>query len=251
MLNESPSASSGRPNGAGEPVRHRVERHLTQANVFRVRGLLEDAIQEVHRALDLVPTDAGAHELLGDLLMDTGDSEGATEEYREALRLAPDRGKLEEKLGVAILAAQGLNIPEGHHESVLPLAADDPMVKRRPVIAAFSSMILPGLGQCYNGEYLKGGLIFLGVSLGIALMWASLRELFAAAFSHSTNSYFYLQREFQSWGTGRLLWVLFWGLESVGCWTYSLIDAPLVATRQVESVLRGRKKPEAHTGLQA
>ena len=49
--------------------------------------------------------------------------------------------------------------------------------KRDPWFAAFSSLLLPGSGQCYNHDWVKGGINLVGIAGWITLMsYTELRD---------------------------------------------------------------------------
>lgn len=76
-----------------------------------------------------------------------------------------------------------------------------------PLGAFVRSLIVPGLGQIYNGQGLKGALLFTGSLTGaLGVLW------FADAFGSDAVGW-----------TGVTLFA--------GCYLYSLIDAPAVASR--------------------
>ena len=64
----------------------------------------------------------------------------------------------------------GAEIPEGQPGRCLKCGADlttSSGAKKQPVLAAVLSLIIPGPGQAYNGNALKG----IGIFLGIAILW--------------------------------------------------------------------------------
>ena len=78
------------------------------------------------------------------------------------------------------------------------------------VAGAFArSLIVPGLGQMYNGDGLKGGLLFSGCLLG--LLGATV----------GANALYWIEDEVVISSVALI----------AGCYFYSLIDAPLTASR--------------------
>lgn len=78
------------------------------------------------------------------------------------------------------------------------------------VAGAFTrSLIVPGLGQMYNGEGLKGGLLFSGCLLG--LVGATV----------GANALYWIEEEVVISSVALI----------AGCYLYSLIDAPMTASR--------------------
>lgn len=49
--------------------------------------------------------------------------------------------------------------------------------KRNPFLAAFLSLICPGLGQMYNGE-LRKGIIYIGIAILLSIFWFTCQPLF-------------------------------------------------------------------------
>lgn len=78
------------------------------------------------------------------------------------------------------------------------------------VAGAFTrSLIVPGLGQMYNGEGLKGGLLFSGCLVG--LLGATV----------GANALYWIEEEVVISSVALI----------AGCYLYSLIDAPMTASR--------------------
>jgi len=112
--------------------------------------------------------------------------------------------------GVAIRTAKngqyGPQIVSGGAVGVLEKGKSD----KDPYVAAFLSLVIPGLGQHYNGQYMKGlyqEALFVG---GILLMEDGLN-----------NELLSLEEAVGEIGLGVLLWV--------GVWVWSVIDAPISA----------------------
>ncbi len=61
----------------------------------------------------------------------------------------------------------GAEIPEGMLSKCPKCGVILTLVKRKPLLAAVLSLIIPGLGQSYNGNALKG----IGIFLGIPILW--------------------------------------------------------------------------------
>lgn len=149
----------------------RVDRLLTTAHVQRMRGNLEEARRACEEAVALDPECAAAHEMLGDLAAAREELEAAMKHYREAFRL-DGKPATEEK--IALLA---LRIDE-RKRGELSTGTRSPSGSRKrlnPSLACMLSMLFPGLGQLYNGEYRKG-LVF-------ALLWVLLLPNLYAVFS--------------------------------------------------------------------
>ena len=70
-------------------------------------------------------------------------------------------------MGSRFCKSCGAEIPEGTLSKCPKCGADLTLIKRQPLLAAVLSLIIPGLGQSYNGNALKG----IGIFLGIPILW--------------------------------------------------------------------------------
>lgn len=61
----------------------------------------------------------------------------------------------------------GAEIPAGRFDNCPKCGVVLALVKRKPLLAAALSLVIPGLGQSYNGNALKG----IGIFLGIPILW--------------------------------------------------------------------------------
>src|SRR5437588_10801481 len=68
-----------------------ADRQLTAANISRRRGLYKQAEKECRDALELIPSDAAALELYGDILQGTGRVDDAVFAYERAVKADPNR----------------------------------------------------------------------------------------------------------------------------------------------------------------
>jgi len=189
-----------------------------------MRGRFVEAEDKVREAVALAPGDPAALEMLGDLLAEKGSIAEAVALYQRALERGPGRAALEEKHArlVLILAEQQ------HERALAQLLLENPGRaasgrRRNPTHAFFLSAFLPGLGQIYNGEYLKGVLFLAGGFLSFLLGGESLlRLLFAASGSRVAPSG--LEAVF--------------GFLSFLLWVAAMVDAPVRAQRLSESAAR-------------
>ena len=99
-------------------------------------------------------------------------------------------------LGEAMTASAQEAHPQGH---------------KSPPLALALSVVLPGAGQVYNGDYLKGAVMFVGTAVAISASMLSLSDVFA------------LDDDTSDTGTHIL------GAVGVGLILWSWIDAPLSA----------------------
>jgi tetratricopeptide (TPR) repeat protein len=189
-----------------------------------MRGQYGDAEGKVREALALAPEDTAGLEMLGDLLAEKGSLQEAAGVYQRAIDRAPGRPALEEKHAQVVLA-----LGEQQHERALAqMLLENPRLAlsgrpSNPTFAFVLSAILPGMGQIYNGEYLKGALFLGGAFLTFLLGGEALvRLLFAASGSRVAPS-----------GIEAVF-----GFLSLLLWTASVVDAPVRARKRAESAAR-------------
>ena len=127
-----------------------AETILRDAAMLRRKEKFKDAEIKVREALQFVPKDAAALELLGDILQGVARTDEALATYKRALEADPKRSSAERKYGELLVLQQNWNV------------ADPEAVDRNPWFARLLSLILPGLGQFHNGEIVKG-VFFLGL----------------------------------------------------------------------------------------
>jgi tetratricopeptide (TPR) repeat protein len=124
-----------------------AEQLLREASIARRREKFREAEAKCRDAIALVPKDAAALELLGDLLQGVARTEEALAAYRRALEADPKRASAERKYGDLLARQQNWN------------AIDPEAVPKNPLVATMLSLLLPGSGQIYNGEWIKGTII--------------------------------------------------------------------------------------------
>ena len=81
----------------------------------------------------------------------------------------PDTAKFCEKCGAGLTAAAA---PPPREDTrvrgpVTSTGAGHPVTGKNPWVAVVLSFVIPGVGQFYNGDYKKGGLMLGGAILGI------------------------------------------------------------------------------------
>jgi len=203
----------------------KVRQLLGQATLARTRGqqgrgaagaspLLRQALQLTQEALRLDDQSWEAYELQGDVLMDLGRAQEGLASYRRARELHPDRMALEDKLARAALrtAARGHMLAQA--DLILAGKGRGGEGKRRSAYAALFSL-MPGLGQLYNGQLLKGAVI--GV-LMIACVALASQQLDVSSFRTSML------------GGVSPVWVVVIAL----LWVYAVVDAIVYASRSGE-----------------
>lgn len=217
----------------------KVRSLLSAAALCNRRLQWEEALKKCQEALALDSQSAEAHELVGDILQAMGNWDGALQSYKTAQALNPKRTVLEEKIGLVSIELDQMALREARREQ---LKADPSQLKweeRDPRVACLLSVLVPGLGQIYNRDYVKAGII-LGVFLGslTIFVWVFHGALDTVSaqvtFSRKLDA---LINYMQSWSALQLLGMLLNSLLPVGLWGYSLIEAPLRA-KQINRELR-------------
>jgi len=195
---------------------------LAQVSVLRARGQLDQAAAKCKEALERDPDSWEAHELMGDLLRQARKGDEAIEEYRIALARNPSRAVIEEKIARAsLIAAERRRLVEDA-QALLDGTADRGEV-RKPGLAALFSFVIPGLGQLYNRDYLKGLIILpiwvvLIISVNLVVLPAIARGSRETDLDNLLGAFF----------SGRAL-ALIAALSVL--WIYAVADAALRAGR--------------------
>lgn len=148
-----------------------VDRLLVLANVQRMRNQFVEAEDTCRKALEITPGDVSLKEMLADILQERGKPEDALAEYKSAMELAPGKASLETKYAKLVI-----EIAERKHEKEL---AEDminnphkyPVQKKNVGLVLFLAAIFPGLGQFYNKEYVKAGIV-CGIFIIFVVSWA-------------------------------------------------------------------------------
>lgn len=130
---------------SGTQERMEADRLLTAANIARRRGSFAEAEKSCRAALELIPKDAPALELYGDILQAVGRVDDAMYAYQRAVEADAKRKTAEKKYAELALM----------QDRSVDMLRDD-YIPRNANLAVFFSALFPGAGQVYNGETLKG-----------------------------------------------------------------------------------------------
>ena len=134
---------------------------LREASLLRRREKYADAETKCRAALNLVPKDAAALELLGDILQGVARVDEALAAYQRAAQADPKRASAEGKYADLLTRQQDYS----HFD---PEAAT-----KNPMIATLLSCLLPGAGQFYNGDVTKALFFFLcDIVFGYLIAWS-------------------------------------------------------------------------------
>lgn len=128
-----------------------AEKLLQAAMLSYRRERFVDAEVALVQALGLTPADPVALELYGDVCQAVGRVDDAVACYKRATEVAPDRASAERKYGDLMLQQD---------RSILALRSRE--VPRSPHLAVLLSVLIPGAGQAYNGQWIKAAVLFAG-----------------------------------------------------------------------------------------
>lgn len=193
-----------------------VERLVASANLHRMREQLGEAEDAARQALSISPGDVVIRELLADVLHESGKLDAALEEYKAAMRMTPDKPALEAKYAKVVL-----DIAEREREKAVARdMVENPKkytARERNPGTALLWAIIPGMGQFYNGDLVKAGVIW-GVLIVFLISWTIPQSYIGV----SSLSGFIAR-------TNPLVLVL--GTLFLIAYFYGIIDAPITAER--------------------
>ncbi|MFN3690387.1 MAG: tetratricopeptide repeat protein, partial [Fimbriimonadales bacterium] len=152
------------PGSELDPKREEIERLLRLAHIHQMRGEGSKAKELLQQALALDADNASVWELLGDYQREAGDWQGAHDAYKKAHELAPDNAPIERKYAEAVLQLTRQQEQYQQWERALEGKGtrDTITPPRNPGLAFLLSLLMPGVGQLYNGQFVKGGIV-LGI----------------------------------------------------------------------------------------
>lgn len=196
-----------------------IERLTAAANLQRMRGQWTDAEDACRKALSIAPNDVVVREMLGDILHECGKLDLALSEYRTALDAAPGKASLETKYAKVTLEIAERERERAIAEDMLRNPRKYTVRERSPVIALLWAVIVPGLGQFYNGDLIKAGVIF-GSFLLFVIAYATLQPSYP---HHISSLHMFLVF------TSPVVLVI--GILAGIAYIYGLIDAPIMADK--------------------
>lgn len=207
---------------------------LTLSNVQRMRGQIEGAQNTLENVLALMEGAsnrdlAPVYEQMGDLLTSQSKWEEARAAFGKAHELDAARASAEKKFAQMTLrvadekALAKLGVSGG--AGLDALAPLEPIAPRKPGLALISSMLLPGLGQFYNGETNKG-IICLGI-YAASLILARLLPDSTRLMEKFTYTIANRPTPGGAVSISPLLWLLL--AVSFAVWAYSVVDAAMGA----------------------
>jgi len=204
------------------------DRLLSRANVQRMRAQIIDARKTLDEALVRSEGLPGKHvspiyEMIGDMAAAEERWEQAANAYEMAHRLDPARLTAEKKFGeMAIRLADETAMASLAQDDTMAELAHSARGKRNPGIALILSLVVPGFGQFYNGDFLKGALFLIAWVLALILGVlspgaAALKCLILPA------------KSCQGMAAPMITWLCI--AVSAAAWLVSLIEAPMAASR--------------------
>ena len=127
-----------------------AETLLRDAAMFRRKENFREAEAKVRAALQLVPRDAAALELFGDILQGVARTNEALAAYQRAKEADPKRSSAERKYGELLVLQQQWDM------------TDTEEMRTSHRLAIMLSLLFPGMGQFNNRDYIKG-VVFLAL----------------------------------------------------------------------------------------
>ncbi|MCS6924018.1 MAG: tetratricopeptide repeat protein [Fimbriimonadales bacterium] len=208
-----------------DPKRDEIERLLRTAHIYQVRGEREKAKELLQQALALDAENASVWELLGDYRREAGDWQGAHDAYKKAHELNPTSAPIERKYAEAVLQLARQQEQYQQWERALEgKGSEDALaLPRNPGLAFLLSFLMPGVGQLYNGQFVKGGII-----LGVMLVGVVVFLITPGGSDFIYNLLAYLVNPARVRGTVSST-QLITALVMFITWVYAFIDAPLSA----------------------
>jgi tetratricopeptide (TPR) repeat protein len=199
--------------------REQVDRLLREAHLLRVRRQWAEAEMRCREALQVDPQDITATEMLAEFLYDKGSYDEALTLLRAAAEREPDRAPLEEMIGRCVLAKQ-----QDEHERAEALATLEGGVARtmrrgNALVGVLLSLICPGGGQMFYGQYLKGGILMASGILAFIIGWNDMAKFFLGLAGMLPAG-----REIAGLQAGI-------GMAGIAVYIYSLLDAAAAADR--------------------
>lgn len=208
-----------------DPKRDEVERLLRQAHIAQMRGLREEAEALLKQALDILPDSPDVWEVLGDYRKEAGDLQGAHDAYKRAHELDPQNAFIERKFAEMVLALTHQQEQYQQWERALEGkgTVDIFLLRRNPGLAFLLSLVMPGVGQLYNGQFVKGGII-LGITI---LGWVIfLLTPGGSEFVYNLLAYFVNPAKIKGGMSGVQVTI---ALLLFLTWFYAMVDAPISA----------------------
>jgi tetratricopeptide (TPR) repeat protein len=200
-----------------------INRLMSAANVHRMRGEYVEAEDLCRAALALDESCVSVRELLADMLYARGQLEKAAEEYKKVTEALPGHRSAETKYAKVMLE-MGENDYERRMAEEMLRNPHKFAAPKHPLVAAALSACVPGAGQLYNHENLKGAILIgtLFFSMLMLAMSPDTKNVFTA-FKMLINP---LPNQMVP-PIGPMVYLF--GFILVFAYVYAVIDAPITA----------------------
>lgn len=131
-----------------------------QARSTLRRGNTDEARAVLQQIFALSPTDRDGLELLGDIFLAEGEQEKAIAVFERGRKFHPRHLPFEEKIALAKIDQQEEELAKIRREAALQLGDTEGWRDRKPTLAAFLSLLLPGAGHVYLERYERAATYF-------------------------------------------------------------------------------------------
>ncbi|HEX2948507.1 MAG TPA: hypothetical protein VHV83_02885 [Armatimonadota bacterium] len=203
------------------PTSRALERLFSEIYLRIRQGRFAEATDRLSKAKEIAPDHPQVIEVEGDIAFAQGRFSAAEKLYKQALAGDPHNTKLEEKFGTAVLK---VHMPDFLSHKVPDDSPWANHVSRNPLVSALQSMCIPGLGQLYNGDWLKSIIVF-----GAAFM------LGLGSLRHIGNALYSAKNTVESVSFSMIIGELFHGSQIILTllmlivWIFAILDAWTVA----------------------
>jgi hypothetical protein len=207
-----------------------IEALLAEMAIRIDGGKLTEVEPRLAKAKGMDPRHPGVLEIEGDYLLAKGQKGRAAICYRQSLDIDPSNSLVEEKYATCLFLN---NQPVLSAKLGPNLDYDDPFsvpMKRPPWASALFSVLYPSLGQLFNGDWLKGVIIF--AAAGILFKYNS-NVVYAALLKNNPSKSIFSELNTQAFNT--TFTTLFTGIPLlitiiyILIWAYSIYDAIVTA----------------------
>lgn len=206
-----------------------ISKLMSSANVHRMRGDYLAAEDVCRQALALDENCVSVRELLADMLYARGQLDKAAEEYKKVTEALPGHKSAETKYAKLMLEI-GENDYERRMAAEMLANPHKFAAPKHPLGAALLSALVPGAGQIYNRETIKGA-ILIGIFFFSMLM---------LAMSPDTQNVFKALKMLFVPESAKLVppigaMVYLFGFILLFVYIYAIIDAPIAAGKMKDS----------------
>lgn len=135
---------------------------LRDAAMLRRRERYNEALSKCMEALRLVPKDAAALELMGDILQGIARTDEALAAYKRAAEADPKRSSAEKKYGDLLMRQSNWDVPDG-----------EAATGQNSWLAVALSVTCPGAGQFYLGDLPKALFFLIAFAMCVGLLFVT------------------------------------------------------------------------------